>query len=447
MNSLSKTKTVSLFQIVISTTVLLVSFFSLSGCNGGGDSPAPAAPKILTQPSNQSVRAGETTSFSVVATGDGNLAYQWRRNGVDVAGANAATYAISSPQLPDTASVLTVAVSNVGGTVVSNGATLTVKPALGISLLAGSLNIAGNADGFGANAGFSSPRGLAVDKAGNVYVVDGGNATIRKISPVGAVTTIAGVAGVKGSADGLGAAARFTDPQQIAVDKDGNLYVTDNNTVRKILPNGTVTTVAGLAGAVDSLDGVGADARFADVRGIAVDVAGNLYVADRRFNIRKITPTGMVTTFADEFGPKAIAVDSAGNLVVSESLLGGGTTSVFINSATVARLAANGTTIIRSGSQLGVRDGSAVVARFADPVAIAVDAKDNAFVADSGASAIRKVTSDGTVTTVAGNGSSPAGVVLGALPGAISFPEGIAIGSDGSIYVSSSQAVLRIVLE
>ena len=273
--------------------------------------------------------------------------------------------------------------------------------------------------------------------------MDAGNATIRKISPVGIVITIAGVAGIKGAADGVGAAARFTDPQQIAVDKDNNLYVTDNNTVRKILPDGTVATVAGFAGVADFIDGVGVAARFADVRGIAVDVAGNLYVADRPFNIRKITPTSVVTTIADEFGPMGIAVDRRGNLVVSEGFLGGSTASVLINSATVARLAPNGVTIFCVGSRVGSRDGAAGLALFGITLVIAVDARDNAFVADGN---IGKVTTDGTVTTVAGNGNDN-GVVLGALPGALSFPNGIAIDLDGVIYVSSAQAVLRIVLQ
>ena len=143
MNALLKAKTVPFFRFVILTIISVVGLFSLSACSGGGNSPLLAAPKILTQPSNQSVRVGEAASFSVVASGDGNLAYQWKRNGMDVAGANAVTYAISSPQLPDTASVSSVAVSNASGSVTSAGATLTVKPALGISLLAGTLNIAG----------------------------------------------------------------------------------------------------------------------------------------------------------------------------------------------------------------------------------------------------------------------------------------------------------------
>ena len=257
------------------------------------------------------------------------------------------------------------------------------------------------------------------------------------------ISLLAGTLNIAGNADGVGAAARFTDPQQIAVDKDNNLYVTDNNTVRKILPDGTVATVAGLAGVADSIDGVGVAARFADVRGIAVDVAGNLYVADRPFNIRKITRTGVVTTIADEIGPMGIVVDSRGNLVASEGFHGGGTTSVLTNSATVARLAPNGVTMFRVGSRVGSRDGAAGLALFGLTLAIAVDARDNAFVADGN---IGKVTTDGTVTTVAGNGNDN-GVVLGALPGALSFPNGIAIDLDGVIYVSSAQAVLRIVLQ
>ena len=105
MNALLKTKTVPFFRFVILTIISVVGLFSLSACSGGGNSPPRAAPKTLSQPSNQSVRVGEAASFWVVASGDGNLAYQWKRNRMDVAGANAVTYAISSPQLPDTASV------------------------------------------------------------------------------------------------------------------------------------------------------------------------------------------------------------------------------------------------------------------------------------------------------------------------------------------------------
>ncbi len=426
MNALLKTKPVSFFRFVTLIIISVVSLFSLSACSGGGDSPPPAAPKILTQPSNQSVRVGEAASFSVVASGDGNLAYQWKRNGMDVAGANAVTYAISSPQLPDTASVWSVAVSNAGGSVTSAGATLTVKPALGISLLAGTLNIAGNADGLGANAGFSSPRGLAVDKAGNVYVVDGGNATIRKISPVGIVTTIAGVAGVKGSADGVGAAARFTDPQQIAVDKDNNLYVTDNNTVRKILPDGTVSTLAGVAGSAGSVNGIGPEARFNDVYGITVDGTGNVYVAEADSNtLRKISASGKVSSFTS-CNCRGIAADGLGNFYTS-SIFVMGPRWIISTFITFGRINADGKEIFTHLTEYD--------SRF-PPGAIAVDNANDAYAVTKGLINVTKINQTGDLTTIVGTG--------GVVQGAIDSPAGIAVNSEGLIYVTTAHAVIQI---
>ena len=434
MKSLLKVQTVAFFHFVIFASIFVFSLFNLSGCSGGGDSPPPAAPKILTQPSNQSVRAGEAASFSVVASGEGTLAYQWKRNGADVAGANGVTYAISSPQLPDTTSVWSVAVSNAGGSVTSAGATLTVKPALGISLLAGTLNIPGNADGVRTNAGFSSPRGLAVDKAGNVYVVDGGNATIRKISPVGAVTTLAGVAGAKGSADGVGAAARFTDPQQIAIDKEGNLYVADNNTVRKILPNGTVSTLAGVAGSAGSVNGIGAEARFDNIYGITVDVAGNVFVTEpRQFTIRKISPSGVVSVYdkVNSFNYYCIAADNLDNLYLSWYAPIGG----FILTLTprFGRIAPDGSDIFGYGGYDNlIGRGSTAL----QPVATTVDSANDAFAVSAGAENVIKVSQAGKLTTIVGTG----GVVSGALDN----PAGIAVNSDGLIYVSTAHAVMQI---
>jgi predicted nucleotidyltransferase len=123
---------------------------------------------------------------------------------------------------------------------------------------------------------------VAVDPSGNTYVTDAGNHTIRKITAAGVVTTIAGLAGTSGSADGTGAAARFFLPRGIATDSAGTLYVTDsyNRTIRKVTPAGVVTTLAGLAGNPGVSDGAGPLARFSSPSGIAVDTAGNLYVAD-----------------------------------------------------------------------------------------------------------------------------------------------------------------------
>jgi hypothetical protein len=134
---------------------------------------------------------------------------------------------------------------------------------------------------------------VAVDGAGNVYVADVQNHTIRKITPAGVVTTLAGRAGQRGSADGTGSAARFFYPSGVAVDGAGNVYVADlyNHTIRKITPAGVVTTLAGSAGQRSSEDGTGSAARFHYPSGVAVDGAGNVYVADERNNkIRKGVP-------------------------------------------------------------------------------------------------------------------------------------------------------------
>ena len=180
---------------------------------------------------------------------------------------------------------------------------------------------------------------MAVDGSGNVYVADSGNYTIRKITPAGVVSTLAGLAGSSGSADGTGSAARFYYPTGVAVDGSGNVYVADtgNYTIRKITPAGVVSTLAGLAGSTGSADGTGSAARFYYPYGVAVDGSGNVYVADTgNYTIRKITPAGVVSTLAGTAGssgsadgtgsaarfnyPTGVAVDGSGNVYVADSM-------------------------------------------------------------------------------------------------------------------------------
>ena len=177
----------------------------------------------------------------------------------------------------------------------------------GGTTLAGLAGSPGSADGTGSNARFNDPSGVAVDSAGNVYVADSYNDTIRKVTPADVVTTLAGLAGNAGSADGTGSAARFDDPTGVAVDSAGNVYVADdcNSTIRKVTPVGAsweVTTLAGLAGSSGSADGTNSAARFNDPYCVAVDTNGNVYVADyANDTIRKVTPVGtnwVVTTLA-----------------------------------------------------------------------------------------------------------------------------------------------------
>jgi streptogramin lyase len=195
-----------------------------------------------------------------------------------------------------------VAIDNAGNVYVADYDNSTVRkitPAGVVSTLAGLAASFGSADGTGSAARFSGPTGIATDSAGDVYVADTGNCTIRKITPAGTVSTFAGTAGAIGSADGTGSAARFDIPIGIATDSAGNVYVADqgNSTIRKITPNGMVSTLAGAAGVVGSADGVASSARFNYPRGIAIDSTNNLYVADTsNSTIRKITPAGLVTT-------------------------------------------------------------------------------------------------------------------------------------------------------
>lgn len=168
-----------------------------------------------------------------------------------------------------------------------------------IALFAGNLGGLGSADGIGSAARFGGLAHLATDNLGNVYVADKFSQTVRKITAAGVVTTLAGTAGIKGSANGTGAAASFASVGGIAVDSAGNVYVADssNGTIRKITPAGLVSTLAGRAGVVGSADGSGAVASFYGPGGIAVDGAGNVYVADNgNFTVRKITPAGVVST-------------------------------------------------------------------------------------------------------------------------------------------------------
>ena len=254
---------------------------------------------------------------------------------------------------------------------------------------------AGAVDGVGAAAQFNGPFGLAADGAGTLYVADSQNQTIRQIDLATAtVSTIAGTAGQTGGADGNGAAARFNTPTSIVV-TGGALYIGDlnNHTVRKlVLATAAVTTFAGTAGAKGSTNGTGAAARFNNPNGLAVDGAGNLFVADQsNHTIRQIVlSSGVVTTLA---GTAAMA---------------------------------------------GSSDGTGAAARFDMPHALAFDGTGNLYVADTRNHTIRKVAiAGGAVTTYVGNPAVGA-VQLGALPGAINTPTGVAIGRNGELYLASA---------
>jgi sugar lactone lactonase YvrE len=207
------------------------------------------------------------------------------------------------------------------------------------TLFAGQPNTFGSADGPALTARFMEANGIAIDQNGDAYVTDAGNHTIRKISNAGIVSTFAGQPGVSGSTDGIGAAALFNRPTGIAIDKSGNLFVTDsqNSTIRKIsITSGAVTLFAGSPNRPGAADGLGTKARFDHPQNLAIDLAGNLLVSDTaNHTVRKITPSGAVTTIlgraqfrgSDDglasasrlYNPGGIAVSPSGAIYIADT--------------------------------------------------------------------------------------------------------------------------------
>ncbi len=267
-----------------------------------------------------------------------------------------------------------------------------------VTTLAGLAGSPGAVDGTGAAARFATPQGIALDAAGNVYVADRSNQTIRKVTPAGVVTTIAGQVGVAGGMDGVATAATFNGPSALTVDAAGNVYVVDDNpAVRRITPAGVVTTIAGGPGRIGAADGPGSLASFRQLRGIVVDAAGNLYVADTgNATVRKIDTGGTVSTIAG----MALATGSV--------------------------------------------DGTGSAARFTTPTGIVLDSSGNLFVSDSSTRTIRKIDPSAVVTTVVGVADNLGGVLLGALPGHLDHPTGLGIDSNNNLYVTDANGVIRI---
>ncbi len=327
-----------------------------------------------------------------------------------------------------------------GSIAVSSG---TAQAAFGdVTTFAGS-GVAGNVDATGTAATFNTPQGLAFDTAGNMYVAESGNYSIRKITPAGAVTTLAG-SGSPGNSNGTGSAASFHIPTSTAVDAAGNVFVSDfqNNLIRKITPAGVVTTFAG-SGSTGHANGLGTSASFAGPQAVAIDGAGTVFVADRFNNkIRKITPAGLVSNVAGSGSPGntdgngiaasfndplGIASDPAGNLYVAD----------FANHV-IRKITPAGdvTTLAGSGSP-GAADGTGTGASFNYPTGVATDSSGNVFVADGNNNLIRKITAAGVVTTLAGSGS--AGNVDATGPSAsFNFPSHVATDAAGNVFVSDT---------
>lgn len=313
-----------------------------------------------------------------------------------------------------------------------------------VSTFAGKSTV-GSSDGVGTSASFNSPRGIATDVAGNIYVTDSWTGLIRKISPTAVVTTLAG--NDKIDMDGRGPV--FWNPAGIAVDASGYIYVADshNNRIRKVSPEGVVTTLAGM-GVQGYADGPGATAKFYNPEGVALDASGNVYVADLHNNlIREISPEGVVTTLAgsgaigadDGKGTKAsfnspydVAVDAIGNVYVADT-----------QNNMIRKINRGGvvSTLAGSGAQ-GAADGRGDAASFYRPFGLGLDAYGNIYVADSNNNKIRKVTPQGVVTTLAGSGEFGSDNGPGA-KASFAGPADVAADLSGNLYVTDGHTMIR----
>jgi hypothetical protein len=329
--------------------------------------------------------------------------------------------------------------------------------------LAGKAGSTGATNLPGAAARFNGPYGVAVDTLGNVYVADTANDAIREIALNGAVSTLAGIVGTNGSTNGLAAIAEFNLPTGVAVDNSGAVYVADwgNDTIRKI-SSGQVTTLAGLAGKAGWADGDGSIAQFNHPAALAVDASGYVYVADQGNDaIRMVTPDGVVSTLAglpgvagsgDGVGTNAqFNLPSGVGLNAGSSLLSGG--NLFVADSgndTIREITYSGekwtvSTLAGSPGVIGTNDLTGAAARFNSPVGVAVGGSGGyVVVSDFGNDTVRFVTLAGQVTTQAGSPDTSGATGGPGIMTLFNWPAGIAFDAYSNIYVAESgNSVIR----
>jgi uncharacterized protein (TIGR03437 family) len=304
--------------------------------------------------------------------------------------------------------------------------------------------VAGTGIRGGLTGAFKSPSRMAVDSAGNLYIADQGNHRIRKIAVDGTITTVAGTGSSGFSGDGGPATkAQLDSPRGVDVDLAGALYIADrgNQRIRKVGPDGTITTVAGSGSYGYSGDGGPAtSAKLYYPYDVAVDAAGNLYISDNwNRAVRKVSPQGTISTLVSsatvsDFGPQGLTVDASGNVYVADNY--------YTSSHRVLKIDPNGgAAVIAGGGYSGYSGdgGPATAAKLAGPVDVAVDTAGNIYIADSGNHRVRKVGGLRTIATLAGSGQPALSGDGGSAAGAtLSKPAAVAADAAGNIYVADA---------
>ncbi len=431
-------KTIFSFSLPkVANTLLLCAFLMLS-CSDENDEGSAAPPEVASISPNEGPKA---TLVTIIGT---NFGTTLAENEVTFNGKPATITAASATQL-------TVSVPPAAGNgpivVKSNGRQAANLPAFTFYWTV--VTLAGSTQGYvdGSPAKFNVPSGIAADSLGNTYITDFANHVIRKITAAGVVSTFAG--SVIGIADGLGTSAKFYLPNGSVIDKLGNIFISEEGAarIRKITPLGEVSTFAGSN--YGNADGIGMSASFMSPSGIAIDKQGNLYVADQMNNrIRKVTPAGIVTTlagstegYADGSGsgaqfyrPTGVAVDAQGNVFVAD-----------LFNHKIRKITPSGGVTTIAGSTYGFADGNGTSAKFAFPAGLAIDKEGNLYVADSENQRIRKITPAGIVSTFAGTGT--AGTNDGVADvSQFSAPREVDVDAAGNVYVvdAGSHRIRRI---
>lgn len=419
-------------------------------------------PVITLNPVAVIANAGGNLTFTGSASGTPTPDLRWQRqpsgttgfvNLVDggvFTGTGSGTLVVTGVTAGMNGDQFRLAATNSGGTAYTTAATLTVNLGTSISTFAGQAGVTGSLDGVGTAARFTGPASIAVDTAGDFYIADTGNSVIRKMTANGVVTTLAGLAGSRGSTDGVGSEARFNSPGGIAVDSIGNVYVADtfSHTIRVVSPAGVVTTLAGSPGLSGAVDGVGSAARFSLPSGITVDSTGGVFVADTNNHaIRRVSLNGTVTTYAGSMGAAGLldsGVATSARFNAPYALAAGAGGTIYVADAqnhSIRKITNLGAVSTLAGSPTGTpgsADGIGAAATFSRPSGLAVDSSGNVYVADTNNHLIRRITPAGEVSALAGFAG-----VLGTTDGTgsqarFNRPFGVVVDTNGNIYVADT---------